>query len=325
MGNSTVTLQSVIDFCKAQGVASPLDQPSGYGTLLALTLANDVMADIIAERFNWKWNSQVATPFYTNSWQQDYPQIGLVNVDWGEDCDRVDINNTSMPKPLRNITFRKQLSRSGWTSGPVGQVCWMYNNDMSYGNWAGPNAVYSPLIGTTPTAQNGAMAFIDVNGNILVLTTFGTTGSTQPEAAANAAEGTTVTDGSCVWTVASGTSQGWRVFPLPGATGPVWQMTPKYQIIAPQFDTLQKLINPIPDNYSKYFRRGYLIACQGASANPTDKKTALASYGLWQKELLDAAKQGDKEVNAYGLLPATYPVETCYPWLRNPQDPAEPY
>src|ERR1700678_3122844 len=105
MGNSTVTLQSVNDFVAAGGVANPLNQPSGYGTQLALTLGSDVMADFIAERFNWKWNSIVAAPFYTNSWQQDYPQIGLVNVDWGEDADRVDINNTSIPKPLRNIPF----------------------------------------------------------------------------------------------------------------------------------------------------------------------------------------------------------------------------
>jgi hypothetical protein len=323
LGNSTVTLQSVIDFNKAKGAPSPLDQPSGYGTSLALTLANDVMADIIAERFNWKWNSQVATPFYTNSWQQDYPQIGLVNVDWLEDCDRVDINNTSIPKPLRNMTVRRQLSRTNWTTGPVGQICWMYNSDMSYGLWVA-NSVYT-VPTTNPTAQNPPTAFIDANGNILVLTTFGTTGATQPAAAANAVEGTVVADGSCEWTVAAGTSQGWRVFPLPGATGPIWQVTPKYQVMAPQFTTLKQVINPIPNNYAKYFRRGFEIACKGASANPQDKKEALQQYPLWQKELLDAAKQGDKEVNAYGLLPATYPVETVYPYLRNPQDPSEPY
>src|ERR1700683_2147170 len=112
MGNSTVSLQSVNDFVTAGGVPNPLTQPAGYGTQLALTLGNDVMADFIAERFNWKWNSQVATPFYTNSWQQDYPQIGLVNVDGREDCDRVDINNPSIPKPIRQMTVRRQLSRT---------------------------------------------------------------------------------------------------------------------------------------------------------------------------------------------------------------------
>lgn len=325
MANSTTSLQSVIDYVVVKGIASPLSQASGYGTQLALTLANDVMGDIVSERYNWKWNSQVAAPFYTNSWQQDYPGIGVKNIGWGEDCDRVDINNTSIPKPLRNITFRRQLSRTNWTTGPVGQICWMYNNDMSYGNWAGAHQVYSPLIGTTPTAQNGAMAFIDVNGNILVLTTFGTTGSTQPAAAANAAEGTTVNDGSCVWTVASPTSQGYRVFPLPGATGPVWQMTPKYQLEPPLFTKLSQLINPIPDSYAKWFRRGYEIACKGASANPKDQEQATRLLPIWQNDMLGAAKQADKEVSAYGLMPATYPVDTVYPYLRNPQDPSEPY
>jgi hypothetical protein len=325
MPSSTVSLQSVIDNVTSQGVPSPLDQPSGFGEQLALDMANDVMGDLIAERFNWKWNSQVAAPFYTNSWQQDYPQVGLVNMDWGEQADRIDINNTSYPLPLFNMTWRKQLSRTSYANGVIGQVCWMYNKDLSTGVWPGAGKTYFPLAGTNPTAQNPIMAIKDANGNILVVTTFGTTGNAAPVLAAGAAEGATVNDGSVVWTVAGPLSQGFRVFGMPSATGPVWQIIATYQMIAPTFSTLQQMLDPIPDNYARFFRRGYYTYCLKASPNPNDRRKFEAEHAAWLMEMQNSKKQGDRELNSYGLLPATSPVESIYGRLRNPQDPSEPY
>jgi hypothetical protein len=283
------------------------------------------MKSQVCERLNWKWNSAVAAPFYTNSWQQDYPQVGLTGVEWGEDCDRIDINNTSYPKPLDNLTFRKQLSRTSFANCPITQICWMYNQNMTWGTWPGANVTYYPLVGTNPTAQNPIMNFIDANGNYLVLTTFGTTGATAPAAAADSVEGTTVTDGSVVWTVASGLSQGWRVYGLPGATGPTFQVVPAYQMSAVEFTSLDQLLTPIPDNYARIFRQGYRSYCLRASKNPNDQAKGEREYEKWIKSMLDARKQGDKEQNSYGLLPATSPVESIYGQIRNPMDPAEPY
>lgn len=282
------------------------------------------MGDIVAERFNWKWNRATAAPFYTNSFQQDYPQLGLVGVGWLEDADRVDINNTSFPKPLVNLTCRRQLSRTSMSYTPVRELCWMFNYELSYGTWPGPGVTFYPLVASL-VKQNPIMSMIDANGNFLILTGFGVTGNSAPSAGAAAAEGTSVADGTATWKVVSPNSQGFRVNPLPGGSGPVWQITPYYQVLLQPLTLLGSLINPIPNDYSRFFQAGFEIACKKSSPNPADRAEGKNDYPLWLKAMADARKQGDREADAYGMLPATSPVEEVYGYKRNPQDPGQPY
>lgn len=296
------------------------------------------MSDLLSNRFNWKWNSKNAQPFYTNSFQQDYPQIGLVDVEWLEFMCWIDINNTALPKPISPASSTqvvRDLPRaSNWASQgswPT-SLCWMYNKDLSYGVWPGPNATYGALITNAgQIAQNPPMAILDANGNILVLTTpnpalTGVTGATEAVLPANSAEGTTVNDGSCVWTVAGPNSKGWRVWPLPGATGPVYQIQVKYQVIPPRFSKLTDLISPIPDNYSQYFERGFEAYCMSKSPDPNVRARFDKALELWLSNMAQAAKQGDKEQSAYGLVPGSFPMDYAYPGgLRNPRNPATPY
>lgn len=329
MGSSTVKLQNVIDTVAAQGVPNPVKNASGYGVQLALDIANDVVLALIAERFNWKFNSKIAKPFFTNSWQQDYPQLGNTDMSWLEDADRIDINNTSRPKPIAQLTCRRQLSRTSYGTGPINQLCWMYNKDMEFGIWPGPDVTYYPLVGTTPSAQNPLMSMIDVNGNLLIVTAFGTTGATAPALPANSAEGATVVDGSVTWTVVSPDSKGFRVSSLPGATGPVWKVVPKFQMVPPRFTIanggLNQTLDPIPDDYEGHFREVYRLNCLKASANPADKETFQKQIGLYLTSLEDFKKQGNNEQDGYAMLPASSVVEHIYPYLRNPQDPSQPY
>ena len=324
MGNSTITLQKILDRVAAKGIPTPLSIAAGYGPDLALSMASDVMSEIIAERFNWKWNRATAAPFYTNSFQQDYPQTGLTNIGWGEDADRVDINNTAMPKPIKQLTFRRQLSRVGMAWAPVAEICWMYNNELSLGTWPGAGVTYYPLL-ASQTKQNPIMSMLDANGNILIVTGFGTTGLTAPQLAANSPEGTTVTDGTVTWTVAGPMSQGFRVSPLPGAAGPVWQITPYYQMKAIALATLGAVINPIPDDFSRMFQDGMEAYCLKASPNPGDFKRGQDAEAKWLKSMMDSRKQGDREPDAYAMLPSSAPVESVWVGRRNPQDPSEPY
>jgi hypothetical protein len=226
---------------------------------------------------------------------------------------------------------RRDLSPAGQTvgCGPGGvrnqQVSWDYNRNLQFGVWPGPQVPYSPLI-TANVVQNPLMSMIDANGNLLIVTGFGTTGSTAPLLAANSVEGTTVVDGSVTWTVVSPNSQGFRVFPLPGPTGPVYQFTPCYQVKAPTLANLNATtLDPIPDDYSNVFFTGVEWQCKGASPNPAERKEFKENYPLWLKSLEDTRKQGDREADAYGMLPATSPVENVFGWLRNPQDPSQPY
>jgi hypothetical protein len=322
MGNSTITLQRVYDsIISKPGVYDPRKQPAGFGDWQAIDLANQVMADLIVDRYNWKFNSQVAPPFYTNSWQQDYPQVALPGgpIGWGETCTAVDINNTMTPKPLWQVLWRRQLqptsiTRSYWQNT---SICWMYNKDLIVGQWPGANVTYYPLISVAPPQNNPLMSMRDSNGNILIVTTFGTTGNTAPSAPSNSAEGATVNDGSVVWTVVSPTSQGYRLSQLPGATAPTLQINPVYQLDPPRFDDYTQNIDPLPDSFSQYFYRGLEAQCQ---KDPQQKILALQA---WFASLKGSKLQGDREQNSVSLIPATSPVDESWwnPGRRSAIDP----
>jgi len=311
MGNSTITLESVYDAICAKGIPDPRLNASGFGDTLAVELGNQTRADFICERFNWKFNRAIAEPFYTNSWQQDYPQPaqpkGLIG--WGEDCDLIDINNTTRPLPLWNISWRRQLSRTSVSVWRPSQIAWMYNKDMAIGVWPGAGVTYYPLVTTGPQSQNPWMNMTDSNGNILIVTTFGTTGTTAPVLPEDSDEGATVTDGTVVWTCVSPDSQGFRVDKLPNATGPTYKILPYYQIEPPVFTALSDTLDPIPDSYSRAFYRGLECECLIASPNPQDMKRGQDAKAAWLNALANGMKQGDRELNVYGLIPLTNVVE----------------
>lgn len=193
-GNSTYTLRSVIDGLIGRGMKDPTKQASGIGQTLTLELANDAMADMICERFNYKFNSALAVPFLTNSWQQDYPQLAqpLGSIGWGEDCTQTDINNTMIPKPNWRVTWRKAIPRissfESFTPPPGWQLQWAYNKDLVFGVWPGAGVTYYPLLTGGVVSQNPLMSMIDAAGNLLIVTGFGTTGSVAPVLAANSPE-----------------------------------------------------------------------------------------------------------------------------------------
>jgi hypothetical protein len=160
-----------------------------------------------------------------------------------------------------------------------------------------------------PQGQNPWLNMVDANGNILIVTTFGVTGSVAPSLPANSPEGDTVTDGTVVWTCVSPTSQGFRLDRLPSAQGPTLEIKPYYQLDPPRFATVQQTLDPIPDSFSRYFFTGLIAQCLMNSPNPGDMKRGQEMQALWQKAMADSKKQGDRELNIYALLPASSVVE----------------
>jgi hypothetical protein len=308
MGSSTTTLQSVVDYVTSLGEMSPVIPASGYSVSTALTMGTDVMLELISQRFNFKFNRMKIPPFYTISWQQDYAQLTSLlpgPIGWLEHGYWVDINNTALPKPSFPVETVRDLEYTSISGNPPGQVAWQYNNQLTQGAWPGPNTLYVNPVGVlnvTPT--NPPINILDANGNILVLTTFGTTGATAPAAPANSAEGVTVDDGSCVWTVAAPLSQGFRIRPLPPQQGVCYQINLIAQQKAPPpFTNLNQFINPIPDDYAHYFRDGFQTYCYKMSPDPAIRKMFPVMKQNWLASITAALKQGDHEADSAGFIP----------------------
>lgn len=307
MGSSATTVQMIVDYVSALGELTPVLPVAGFSVNTALTIATDVMNDMIAQRFNWKWNRMLIPPFYTISWQQDYAGLNsryVSDIGWLERAYWVDINNTSYPKPTYRIEVDRDLEVTSIGGNPPAKIDWQYNKHLTRDVWPGANQTYTNPLGALITPTNPKINILDANGNILVLTTFGITGTTAPQLPVKAAEGTTVNDGTCIWTVASPESQGFRITPLPPQQGVVYQCNVIAQMKAPPpFTTMQQQLNPIPDDFISYFREGFIAYCYRMAPNAQLRGQFLQVRNLWLAAMENAMKQGDREQTDAGFIP----------------------
>lgn len=76
---STITLQSISNFCSTHSDLLPLTGVGGYTSEPFISIANDVMAEVINDVQEWKWNSvetcdltSTFSPFITSLNKQEY-------------------------------------------------------------------------------------------------------------------------------------------------------------------------------------------------------------------------------------------------------------
>src|SRR5581483_2159084 len=286
-GNSARTLQSIVDDAASLGEVSPALSVGGFSDAPALSIANDVMAAMLlggpsGQPFNWKWNRFNVKPFPTISFQQDYFVPDVVNLGWLESAWASNINQTSVPKTKIQLEVARDLEVTDIQTGYPGKICWIPNDQCQIGKWGqsplgptvgnpsgqtnvagigasgiqnpGPNVVYTNPIGSLQTPINATTCIADSNGNLWVLTTFGTCGSSEPLWPANpqyptlknpSTPSTTVADGTCVWTAINPKGQGFRLNPVPPQTGLVWLIQPVAQMRVPIFTSLTQTLEPV--------------------------------------------------------------------------------
>lgn len=335
MANSTVRLQTVTTYAKTFSELASVVQRDVAGSSLepALTVANDTMIAMVAEPFNFKWNRFRLPLFYTNGWQQDYA-LNVVNLGWLEHGYLVDINNTSQPKPIWPLEIVKDLEATSGQYGQPGQVCWLPNDQLLYGTWGAPNigtaspapsnpqpsqTIQTPL-GVLTAPNNPWLQVADAFGNFWVVTTFGTTGSSNPFSSnlqpvyptpQNPTQtATTVTDGTVVWTAVNPKAAGIRCTPLPPQLGVVYQFNcigqwKAFAFTNGPFTAFNQYIEPIPDDFAKYFRDGFVALMYQHAEDPKTLAKADRMYARWMQSLMDAKKQGDRERDNAGFYPAT--------------------
>lgn len=324
---STVTLQNILDICQAFGDTMPTLNAGGSGNQPFLICCIDVMNAICAVDFPHKWNELIFPPFYTNSLQQDYAVVNpdgtsITNLSWLQRANAIDINNTSQPKPWRYVECGRQLAQQTGTwynfgnSDPLFTVNWFPNSMLYYGVWGdmntgnstfgnnpGPGSIYINPVGGgfgTPTSMpaNPITQIIDANGNLLLLTTYGTEGSDAPVASPNAAPGTTTagTGATTVWTVVDPQGCGFRILPVPSTTGTVWQINVVGQMKPVRFTSLGQTLYPLTDEYESHFRMGVIAQLYRYSPLKEIRAKFEEAWKLWIMSLNDMRARQDREL-----------------------------
>lgn len=354
MGNSTITLQSIVDYAKTITELNPVLSTGGFSQQPALTIANDVIAAMLAQPFNWKWNNFRLPVMYTNSWQQDYALLNVNNLAWLETGIILDINSTADPKPRYDLETNRFLPETMIIYGRPGQVSWVYNHELIYGIWGGANSgegtpqnptaksLYGPLIGAGVLNQpvNPFYQIQDPNGNFWTLvgtpnffSTGCTLGATQPAwpttiqyptLAQPNITATTIADGTGLWTALNPNGYGLRIFPMPNQQGVVWQTRVWGQKRPPQFTSLSQTLDPIPDDYAPYFRRGFVAYTYMHAKD----KQVLAKFQiqqkLWMDSLATAIRSGDRERDNTGIYPSEGIMTSPYHDYIGPANPYYP-
>jgi hypothetical protein len=325
---STITLQNIADILTTMIDIQPILSVGGYSNLTMLTIANDVMNELCAQSFPWKWNEFELPTFYTNSWQQDYAIPGLTTLASLQRGIVVNINNTSIPKPWGYVQVVREQTQSTATwnglcpfyNSPLFNANWMLNSNLYYGTWGDANtgngtlgnnpvsgSVYTSPLGAGSQPSNPITQIIDANGNLLVLTGYGHEGSTAPSAPAASPAGTIATPGTGAttqWTVVDPNGQGIRINPVPSQSGCVWQFLLSGQAKPIRFTQLSQTLSPLPDTFEPTFRQG----CTAQAYRYSQSSKVVAKFDkewpLWIRSLVLSREKEDKERDASKFTPA---------------------
>lgn len=351
-GNSNYILQQIVDDAQSLGDTAPALATGGFSDKPALSIADDVMTAMLlggpaGQPFNWKWNRFNVMSFPTISWQQDYFIPGLWNLGWLEYCWAVDINSTATPKRKIDIEIHRDLEVTDAQTGFPAKICWIPCNQAQTGVWGqtqlqnvsglsnpGPGVVYTNPVGAVNQPTNPTNIITDPNGNLWLLTTYGTCGSVQPTWPTNPLYptqatpeqvATTVNDGTCVWTAINPNGQAMRLNPIPPQTGTVWQIHPVGQKRVPRFISLGQSLDPIPDDYVSYFKQGFFAQCYRRSPDAKVRAKFKDEWTMWLDALDKAVKQGSREMDDIGFYPGGGVMDTGWSYQPNPAMPYGPY
>ncbi len=347
MGNSTTRLQDCLDYCQSLADLNSVIPVSGYSVKRVLLTANAVMKKFLSSALKWSFNRKIFPIGITNSWQQDYA-TNLVDVAFLQDGYLLEINNTANPRPIWPLEVAQNISETTHQYGRPGQLGVMLNRDLQYATWGAsgegtgntmnpqPLQVIASPVGVLITPANPWLQIRDNNGNLWMLTTFGTTGVLGPADPSwpstvvfpsfdkPSVTPTVAIDGSCKWTAINPNNFGFRLSPLPPQTGVPYQIFPIWQMRPPMFTALSQTIEPIPDDYALSFMEGMVAHFYGMSPDPKIRQKHIDAVALWEKSLLDSKKSQDRTRDSAIMFPATSVMASGDVYFPNPAMPYGP-
>jgi hypothetical protein len=153
----------------------------------------------------------------------------------------------------------------------------------------------NPAVLTQP--NNPITQIRDSNGNLLVLTIYGTEGIAPPLAPVNSPAGFTTsgTGATTVWTVVDPNGQGFRILPVPSQTGVVWQFNLVGQKKPIRFSSLSQTLDPLPDEFEPEFRQGFIAQAYRYSPEAKIRAKFKEEWALWLRSLEELRAKQDRE------------------------------
>lgn len=142
---STITLQTVVNFCSTHGDLLPLSGVGGYTNEPALSLCNDALSELITDPNDWTFNRVEMAPFYTAANKQDYLFAGAsaftlssgttASTGWA-----IDLASNSAITVTAGVVTVKTIEPHRFA---IGQTVYMAGNTMSPGTAANYNSVFT--------------------------------------------------------------------------------------------------------------------------------------------------------------------------------------
>jgi hypothetical protein len=160
--------------------------------------------------------------------------------------------------------------------------------------------------GAGSSMPNNPMTQIkDSNGNLLLLTEYGTEGATAPTAPPNTAPGTLVQriDATTVWTVLDPFGQGFRILPVPVQTGLLWQFNLVGQMKPVRFTSTNQTLAPFPDEFETHFQMGLIAQLYRFSPQAKIYNKFPEAWRLWLKSLDELRSKEDREMEENMFVP----------------------
>lgn len=311
--SSTVTIQQTLDFVRTYpSLTSVLGNPvAGYGgNAVPIRIANKVLQEVLQKPFAFKWNRVKPTAFYTNQLQQDY-STSITDLGWIENCTREYINYSPDPKPIRGVEAVRELLPAS-VQGTPEQICWIPNSEAICGTWTA-NQLYQTPVGAQAMPVQPLTQIRDSNGNIQVVTGYGTTGAAAPVwPAAGATPGTVTNDGSVQWTLIDPNGITFRLSPKPAQNDIVWLIQPYYQK-KPGNITAMTQVWGIPDEMTYIFEQGFLAYAWDCAE---DYKKFEIEYAKFQNDTQKACAASDREAESFVMYPGRNIKGQYGTWLK---------
>jgi len=337
MSNSTITLQTIVNFASTHIDLLPLSGVGGYTNEPALSLCNDVLSDLISDPNDWVFNRVEMAPVFTCQNKQDYLFAGATAFSLGSTSQgwAIDLGSNSGITVAAGVVTVKTLEAHRFavgdviyltgvvmTTGTASYYNSVFTDDGSSSSWSGSWTILTVGTKSFTFAATTGQANSDVGG-APGITNFGyATSGTLQEVNNNSSPpnqypltmkrelpvvSRVANPDKCAVLADLGTGVlKIRFHMVPGST--VFMANIVYQAKAPLKTALTDTWAPFPDNFATVLRQGLLYRCYRYLNDPKEQ----TEYQKLQAEIAkvqaaDDATQTDVNIQPEeGLMDDSY-------------------